>query len=100
MDCANLPYLGGCDEFTNTTFTRTNHQISKVFIRLPHMDNGKFPRRYDMHMCYCTVPGGAPGQTSIWVELTDFAMAKMENHPNQSQPNPGVLPHAAHCTRV
>ena len=53
-----------------------------------------------MHMCYCTVPGGAPGQTSIWVELTDFAMAKMENHPNQSQPNPGVLPHAAHCTRV
>ena len=29
VDCANLPYTGGCNQFTNTKFTRPDAQVSE-----------------------------------------------------------------------
>ena len=29
VDCSNLPYVSGCNQFTNTKFTKPNTKISK-----------------------------------------------------------------------
>ena len=29
VDCANLPYAGGCNQFTDTKFTRPDAQVSE-----------------------------------------------------------------------